>query len=211
MSSKFNIQKIDKESVEETAKLVVREFNKREPIAQLNASNSDEFLEYTLGVCRKCVDEGLGFIARDVQTNKIIGTALSADLAYSINAKPSEDDEDPNPVATLIDSLNSLYFTNGELAENTYLNIKFIAADASFKGKGVVMDLITACIGEAKAKGFEYAQAEATGNVSQYIFTNRFGFEEKAIIKYSEFEFDGETPFSSITEHAGIKLLIKSI
>lgn len=207
----FNVEKLVKEDIEETAKLVVSEFNAREPIAQLNASNSDEFLEYTLSVCRKCADEGLGFIARDVQSNKIIGAALSADLAYAVNAKPSEDDEDPNPVATLIDSLNSLYFTNGELAENTYLNIKFIAADANFKGKGVVMSLISACIEAAKAKGFKYAQAEATGNVSQYIFTNKFGFEEKAIIKYSEFEFDGETPFSSITEHEGIMLLIKRI
>lgn len=211
MSFDFKVQKLNKESIEETAKLIVREFNAREPIAQLNASNSEEFLEYTLGVCRRCADEGLGFIARDVQSNKIIGAVLSADLAYSVNAKPSEVDEDPNPVATLIDSLNSLYFTNGELAENTYLNIKFIAADASFKGKGVVMSIISSCIEEAKAKGFKYAQAEATGNVSQYIFMNKFGFEEKAIIKYSEFEFDGGTPFSSITEHEGIKLLIKSI
>jgi ribosomal protein S18 acetylase RimI-like enzyme len=211
MSSEFTVHTIDQESIKETAKLVVREFNAREPIAQLNASNSDDFYEYILGVCRKCADEGLGFIARDTLSNKIIGAALSADLAYAVNAEPPEDDEDVNPVATLVSSLNSLHFTNGELAENTYLNIKFIAADANFKGKGVVMDLISACIEEGKARGFKYAQAEATGNVSQYIFMNKFGFEEKAIIKYSEFEFDGGTPFSSITEHEGIKLLIKSI
>ncbi|WP_027857355.1 GNAT family N-acetyltransferase [Marinobacterium jannaschii] len=211
MSFNFIVQKIDKNSAEEAANLVVAVFNEREPLAHLNSSDPKEFAEYILYLSHKCAEESLGFVARDVNSNKIIGAILSSDLSETVNSEGSNSEVHNNPIAALIDSLNSAYFTRGELEENTYLNIKFIATDSNFKGKGVVMELISTCIKEAKVKGFKYAQAEATGNISQHIFINKLGFDEKASIKYSEFDVDGEKPFSSITEHEGIKLLIKSI
>ena len=211
MSLDFTVQKIDKESAKGAANLVVTVFNEREPLARLNSSGSNEFAEYVLSLSHKCAEESLGFVARDVNSNKIIGVILSSDLAEAFSSEDSKHEVANNPVAALIHSLNTRYFTKERLADNTYLNIKFVATDSGFKGKGVVNELISTCIKEAKGKGFKFAQAEATGNISQHIFINKFGFEEKAAIKYCEFEMDGEKPFEAITEHEGIKLLVKSI
>ena len=207
----FTVQKIEQDSAEEAANLLVAVFNEREPLAHLDSSDPQEFSEYILYLSHKCAEEGLGFIAREMSSNEIIGVVLSSDLSESVNAEKSPDETLENPISALIHSLNSSYFTKGTLEENTYLNIKFVATNGDFKGKGVVTELISTCIKAAQERGFKYAQAEATGNISQHIFTSRFGFEEKASIKYTEFEFDGKKPFATITEHEGIKLLVKDI
>ena len=79
------------------------------------------------------------------------------------------------------------------IPKNTYLSIKFVAMDGNYKGKGAVNELILACLQQAKRKGFSYAQAGATGKISQHIFENKLGFDEKAFIKYSDFTFGGES------------------
>ncbi|TMP38982.1 GNAT family N-acetyltransferase [Pseudoalteromonas rubra] len=211
MSSDFIIQSIDKNSVQQAAHLIVNVFNEREPLAHLNAADPREFADYMLFLSKKCAEEGLGFIARETNTDRVIGAILSADLAETVNGDSGLNEVHTNPIAALIGALNGAYFTQGDIQTGTYLNIKFVATDANFKVKGMVTALISKCIQEAKAQGFKFAQAEATGNISQHIFANKLGFEEKEFIKYSEFEFAGDTPFSSITEHQGIKLLVKNI
>lgn len=208
MSFDFVIEKISSESVEEAANLMVTTFNAHEPLAIVNTAPPQEFADFILYLTEKSSEQGLGFVAKEATTNKVIGAVLSSDLAESVN---SNDDEQDNPIAALIGQLNRLYFKEQQLPEGTYLNIKFVAMDSGFKGKGVVLDLISTCINEAKHKGYKYAQAEATGNISQHIFNNKLGFDEKALIKYNEFSFAGQKPFSAITEHEGIKLFVKEI
>lgn len=207
----FVVKKIDKNSAEEAATLIVAVFNEREPLASMNPSDPQEFAEYILYLTHKCAEENLGFIAREVDSNKIVGAVLSSDLYETVNSEDTTSEDRSNPIAALIRALNSAYFAGNELEEETYLSIKFVATDSDFKGKGVVTKLISRCINEAKGKGFKYAQVEATGNISQHIFINKLGFVEKGVIRYSDFEFGGEKPFSPITEHEGIKLLIKDL
>lgn len=202
---------LDSQRVNETADLVVTTFNEREPLAGLNQAPPEEFYKFILNLTRQCADEELGFVVTESQTNKVIGAVLSSDLASSLNESDIDEAENHNPIESLITTLNDAYFTDEHLPENTYLSIKFVAMDGNYKGKGAVNQLISACLQQAKQKGFSYAQAEATGKISQHIFKNKLGFDEKAFIKYSDFTFDGETPFSPLTEHEGIKLLIKRL
>ncbi|QPB83727.1 hypothetical protein CWC22_012285 [Pseudoalteromonas rubra] len=204
----YTIQKIDTHSAEEAARLLVKEFHEREPLAHLNTADPQEFSDYIHYLSNQCAVQGMGFIAKEVNSGRVIGVLLASDLSDSVNASPEGNE---NPIAALIDSLNNTYFNKGELTENTYLNIKFVATDANVKVKGMVVALISACLQAAKAQGFQYAQAEATGNISQHIFANKLGFDKKATIKYSEFEVNGNKPFISITEHEGIQLLIKKL
>ncbi|WP_046005973.1 hypothetical protein [Pseudoalteromonas rubra] len=204
----YTIQKIDTQNAEEAARLLVKEFHKREPLAHLNSADPQEFSDYILYLSIQCAAQGLGFIAKEESSGRIIGVLLASDLSDSVNASP---DGSKNPIGALIDSLNSTYFNKGELADNTYLNIKFVATDANVKVKGMVVALISECLQAAKTLGFQYAQAEATGNISQHIFANKLGFDKKATINYSEFEVNGNKPFISITEHEGIQLLIKEL
>ncbi|MDK1287650.1 GNAT family N-acetyltransferase [Pseudoalteromonas umbrosa] len=207
----FNFSVDNIQNIHETARLVVATFNEREPLAEANNAPPKEFAEFILGLTQHCADNGLGFIARELTTNKIIGAILTSDLAETLNKIDTDDKEPSNPIATLITALNNSYFKGETLLNNIYLSIKFVATDDRFKGNGVADKLISECISEAKNKGFKYAQAEANGNVSQHIFKNKLGFEEKAFIKYREFTLGDEKPFSEITEHEGIKLLIKRI
>ncbi|KID57445.1 hypothetical protein JF50_09595 [Pseudoalteromonas luteoviolacea] len=211
MYFKFSVDTIHSQNIHEAAKLVVTTFNEREPLAAVNNAPPKEFAEFILDLTQHCANNGLGFVAKELTTNKIIGAILASDLAEALNQADTNDEGPSNPIATLITTLNNRYFRGETLPDNTYLNIKFVAMDDRYKGQGVVNKLISECMSEAKKKGFEYAQAEATGNVSQHIFENKLGFEEKAFIKYREFTLGGEQPFFEITEHEGIKLLIKRI
>lgn len=208
MPTDYTIHKIDTQNAEEAARLLVREFHEREPLAHLNTADPQEFSDYILYLSNLCAARGLGFITKEVNSGRVIGVLLASDLSDSVNTSPEGNE---NPIAALIDSLNSTYFNKGELADNTYLNIKFVATDANIKVKGMVVTLISECLQAAKTLGFQYAQAEATGNISQHIFANKLGFDKKATIKYSEFEVNGNKPFISITEHEGIQLLIKKL
>ena len=123
MSFDFTVQKIDKYNAKEAADLVVAVFNEREPLAHLNSSDPQEFAEYILYLSHKCAEESLGFIAKEVSSDKIIGAILSSDLSETVNSEGSKSEGSNNPITALIHSLNSAYFTRGKIEENTYLNI----------------------------------------------------------------------------------------
>lgn len=96
----------------------------------------------------------MGFVAKELTTNKIIGVILASDLAEALNQADTNDEGPSNPIATLITTLNNRYFRGETLPDNAYLNIKLVAMDDRYKGQGVVNKLISECMSEAKKKGF---------------------------------------------------------
>lgn len=211
MSVNFEVKKIETTRIEEAANLVLSVFRDREPLSNAIASDSPEFSQYILELTRHCSETGLGFIAIDKESDQVAGAILAADLAGALNAQNNDAEKHNNPISSLVLDLNRQYFGKGQLDENMYLNIKFVATDSTFNVKGAVNEMIAATIDEAKAQGFHFAQAEATGNISQHIFINKFDFEDKGLIKYSDYEYEGTKPFASIKEHEGIKLVIKAV
>ena len=90
MSFDFTIQKIDANSAKEAADMVVAVFHEGEPLAHLNTADPKEFAGYILDLCHSCVKAGLGFIAKEVASNKIIGVILTSDLSDSFNPESSK-------------------------------------------------------------------------------------------------------------------------
>lgn len=211
MSFDYTLEIIDQSSIEQAAELVVSTFHAREPLANMNSADPAEFNGFIHHLTEQCAEQKLGFVVKETESERVIGVVLAADLAPSVNVSGDEPEIQSNPIASIITALNKLHFKDQVMPANEYLNIKFVAMDSNFKGKGVVNELLEFCMTEAKAKGFKFAQAEATGNISQHIFKNKLGFEEKAFINYSDFEFGGEKLFSSIVDHKGLMLLVKPL
>ncbi len=216
ITKSFTLEKISEPVVEEAAALIITAFQAREPLAMLGASGQSgsgesEFKGYVIHSGRKCVEQGLGWVARCNETDAIVGALIGSDLTDTLHSKEFISEAKNDPIGSLIVQLNSGFFKEKTVESGTWFNIKFVAVSDSFTGQGVITDIVTRSLKCAAEKGFSFAHAEATGNISQHIFMNKFGFEEKNAIGYGDFIFKGSHPFAAIKEHKSIKLLIKGI
>ena len=89
--------------------------------------------------------------------------------------------------------------------------LNFLLFQRLMQGRVLSINCSDQALENAVNRGFKYAHTEAAGNISQHIFMNKFGFEEKNKIAYDEFVFKGEKLFSSTETHQSIKLLIKEL
>jgi len=75
---------------------------------------------------------------------------------------------------------------------------------------GIMTTLIDEGIKLAKSKKFSNIIAEPTGFVTQHMF-KKFGFEQKKMIEYKKFVFEGKNIYDNFEGPIGIILMEKRI
>ncbi|CAM3548861.1 GNAT family N-acetyltransferase [Parendozoicomonas haliclonae] len=209
MLKEYIVEKLNSSSVDDVASLIVSVFMEREPLAMLDSSDGNEFKVYLTNLGTRAAQTGMSLVARCRFSNRVVGAVICADLAGAHHGEDEGGDADP--IEVMVEKLNSDYFGQTSPESGQYFSIKFIAASADFTGQGMVTDLIEQSLQIAQEKGFVFAHTEASGNISQHMFMNKFGFVEKNAIAYSEFTLNDAQPFAAVQGHKGIKLLIKSL
>ena len=211
MLKKYIVEKLDESSVDEAARFIADVFLERDSLGMMDAEECEEFRQFLVIVGAQSAKRGFGLIARCRDTNQMVGAVISDDLADTMNSGDAIQEAQEDPFVALVHELNKGYLGDGELADNQYFSIKFIATAGDFIGQGLISDLITQMLEIASANGFDYAQAEASGPASQHVFINKFGFEEKNSITFNTFVYGDEKPFAEVGDDKNIKLVIKSL
>ena len=210
MSSTYTIETLDEASVEGAATVIATEFGKRQISSDFDTS-AEKFKEYLTYCARESASQKLGYIARCNETSEVVGTVITCDLADTLSSEDFLKEVENDPWISMLYEINKEYFGDTEVQKGEYLNVKFLAVSEAWSGQGIVNKLLGKALDNAKKLGFKYGHTEAAGNISQHIFMNRFGFEEKNEIKYEEFIFKGVKLFSATETHQSIKLLIKAL
>jgi len=163
----------------------------REPMCEI--LSYDSVIEYMTEMNKKWSTNGLGLIAKDNQTQEVVGVVTAEDFL---------DQEDISPELNIIfnkdDFKHSALFLEdidepilkmnpkrGEVAHMIFFGVKLNSVYETLK---LGSSLCNNHFNLAKQKGFKYYCAECTGNASQHIFEKKFGFENKKEINYEEWK-----------------------
>ena len=210
MNSLFKIEPVGKENIEGVATVIATEFCERQISSEYDTSY-EEFKEYLVHAAQECASDQLGFAARSNETNEIVGAVVACDLADTMYSEEFIQESENDPMISMLYNINKDYFSGSHIEKGVYLNVKFLAVSQAFSGKGIVNELLTNMLDVASSRKFKYAHTEAAGDISQYVFMNRHGFEEKSEIIYDDYVFKGKKPYTSSEHNKSIKLLIKEL
>lgn len=219
MNSIYTIEPISKSNAEKVAILIAEEFYNRQPAAMNGTTTVEDFREYLICALGECAEKYTGFVARVTETdsdNDVVGAVIACDLADTYNSEEFHKEAEQDSLIAMLRELNNNYFSEHDLNTSNinkgyFFNIKFLAVSEAYSGKGIAVELLNSAIDQAASLGFRFAHTESVGVTSQYVFSNRMGFEEKGEIVYADFLFKDTKPFASIHCHKSIKLLMKEL
>lgn len=203
----ITFDKIIHSDVDDVANLICTEFGRRQ-VSTVEDESDEEFKEYLQYIAAGCVESGLGFTAKS--GNSLAGVVLCVDLQETFDSDEFIEAAKQEPMLAMLYQLNQKYFPEMKVEKGKYLNIKFIAVNEAFSGKGISQSLIQFALKAAKESKFSYAHTESAGSASQYVFKKE-GFTDVAETKYDDFTFNGEHYFVSSDVHQSIQLLITKL
>jgi len=187
------------------AGLLSKAFSKSEPPAVAMGLTEPELEQFVRLLCPKAAEERLTIVAA-VEGSQIAGVMLSEDFAALPDFPPGSCSEKFLPIFSMLEGLDQQYRRDREIVPGRYLHLFMLAVDQRFAGQGLAQRMIDACLENGRRKGFRYAVTEATGVVSQHVFS-KLGFKERFRISYPDYSFEGQAVFSSIRGHQGTFLM----
>ena len=203
----ITVDKITHVDIVDVANLISHEFGERQ-VSTVEVESDEEFKQYLQYVAAECVETRLGFTAKS--EGRLAGVVLCVDLQSTFDSEEFIEAAKQEPMLAMLYQLNQKYFPEMKVEKGKYLNIKFIAVNEAFSGKGISQSLIQFALKAAKESKFSYAHTESAGSASQYVFKKE-GFTDVAETKYDDFTFNGEQYFVSSDAHQSIQLLITKL
>lgn len=196
--------------LDEVAMMMAEAFTIHEPMTSALGITSKEYVDFIRLLGPKMVDEELTVIARNQETNQIVGAMITDDFAIEPPAEIRRLGDQFKPVWAILDDLDIRYKQGRILAKGEYLHFFLLAVDHLQTGKNLAVKLVQACLENGIRKGYKSGIVEATGIVSQHIF-RKFGFGQCFEIPYQTFMFEGTRVFESIKDHHGVILMDKAL
>ena len=200
---------LQEKDLEETAVLISEVFSRGEPSVRYFGITAKEYHYIAQIYCKKGIEEGLSIIAKDKDKDKIIAFLISEDFD---SAKPEGMEKIEKKIAidmAIVDAIEEDVKANKKEGERRF-HIFFGGTEKEYVNRGIMTTLIDESIKLAKTKEFTNIIAEPTGFATQHIF-KKFGFEEKKMIEYKKFVFDGKNIYKNLEDPIGIFLMEKKI
>ena len=200
----------DISDLHEMAVMTAEAFARYEPITTALSIPSEDFIDFVKLRWTKAEQEELTVIARNQDTNQIIGAMVADDFALEPPEEIRHLGDNFGPVWAILDDLDSQYKQGRILPKGEYLHLLLLAVDHRQTGKNVAKNLLQTCLENGAGKVYRTGVAEATGLVSQHI-CRKFGFVDRFEIPYKTFTFQGKRVFESIEGHRSIILMDKAL
>lgn len=200
----------DINELHEMAVITAESFAQYEPITSSLRIPSEAFMDFVRLRWPKAEQEELTVIARNQDTNQIIGAMIADDFAIKPPDAIRHLGGNFEPVWAILDELDAQYKQGKILPKGEYLHLLMLAIDERQTRKNVAKNLVKTCLEHSIRKGYKTAVVEATGKVSQHIL-RKIGFVDCFIIPYKNFTFQGIRVFESIKDHDSVILMDKSL
>ncbi|MGR9000192.1 MAG: hypothetical protein ACU88J_14255 [Gammaproteobacteria bacterium] len=201
----FDITELD-----EMAVMTAETFTRYEPVTSSLAIPAEEFADFVRLLGPKLEQEELTVIAREQDTNRIIGAMVTDDFAIEPPGEMRSLGGNFEPIWAVLDELDTQYKQGKILPKYEYLHFFLLAVNDRQSGKNIAKNLVQTCLENGISKGYKTGVVEATGVVSQHIF-RKFGFEDRFEAPYNTFTFQGKPVFESIKDHHSVILMDKML
>ena len=196
--------------VPDVIEVLARSFSRRDPPAIVLGLTEDDFKRFLAFVTANTSKDGLTIVARDVLSGEMAGAVSTEDAGAPVQLDLDTLSPRFAPVYDLFGELEAAIEDADPLEPGTTLHVFMLGVDEQFGGRGIAQRLVEACLANGASLGYRSAVTEATNRTSQHIFS-KLGFVVRAEASYGEYRRDGVATFASISEHGGLKSMIRSI
>ncbi len=183
--------------IELTAACISTIMSKYEPITKALQISEAEFYSFVIPYCHKAVKESVSLIAKDKQTGDVVGFIISEDLMIAPPDALETLIDKFEPVFHLLDELESVYKNKNSISQGEVLHIFLLGVLETYANKNIAKTLVRENLKLAKQRNLKFAIVEATGLVSQHIFSS-FDFQEEATIEYKAYKFNNKNILSTV-------------
>ena len=199
---------LDAETLEGAIDCVSASFTSNEPMSQHLGITLEEFKHFARAAYPPLAEEGLSFVARDQASKRVVGVRISEDLVQE-EEPPEIEGLSPKffPIFSILGQLSAWFLEQRKPAKGQYVHLFMVAVDPHFAGKGIAHNMNRIFFDHVRNLGYTDAMTIPTGNVSQHILMNKFGFKCLKELSYHDFIFEGKKVFQNIQEHKGVMLL----
>jgi ribosomal protein S18 acetylase RimI-like enzyme len=188
--------------IDDMVELLAQAFPHRDPPAIAVELTIEDFRQLVRVFSPTALHDGLTIVARDESSGKILGALLAEDFSSSEPDETSQLSPKFAPIFGILEELVSGYVAGRQIGSGSAVHIFLLGVSEAAAGKGVAKSLVTACLENAKKKGYSLAITEATNLVSQHIF-RKLGFRQQGHGSYESFEYEGRNVFRSIADQGG--------
>ncbi len=196
-----------KRDLEETAALIAEVFSGGEPVTKSLGITAKQFYYFAEIYCNKAIMEGLSIIAKD--GGKVVAFVISEDFDSAQPEGIEKIDEKVVPLMALVDAVEKEAKDNKNEGERRF-HMFLGGTMKQYENRHISTIMIEESMKLAKNKNFSVVIVEPSGFATQHMF-NKLGFEQKKVIGYKEFLFEGEKVFKNIIGPFGLPLMEKRI
>jgi hypothetical protein len=203
----YTIHTLDTNNIQSTVDLFVRSFCDSEPITKHLGIHHQDYRPFALEVIQKAAKEGLSKVALDKQ-NHVIAFAIAEDLADPFIPHLAHYPK-LKPVLSLLDQLSMPLYKHKKFIKGKVAHIWLAAVDPKYRGVSISTKIEMATIENAAHKGFDFAYAEFTNELSENV-THQFQLLKLCNrINFTDFTLaDGSKPFKGLPGAASSYLAV---
>jgi ribosomal protein S18 acetylase RimI-like enzyme len=199
---------LQEKDLNNTIRLISEVFSQGEPMTKALNITPKEFQSLAEIYSKKAVEEGLSIIAKD--NDKVIGFIIAEDFDSTQPEEIKNIDKKVVPWMALIDEVEKDAKSNKNEDERRF-HLFLGGTDKQYENKHINTTMIEEIMKLAQIKNFTSVMVEPTGFATQHMFKDNFGFEQKFIIEYKNFLYQGKKVFENIEGPVGLLLLEKNI
>lgn len=197
VQTEYTIRTLTKDYIESALDLFIKSFCDSEPVTQhLNITYQD-YEPFAKEVLEKAALEGMSVIAID-KNNKVIACAVAEDIVNPFVPHLSKYPK-MRPIFALLNELDKPFMSGKSFLKGKIAHVWIAVVDSAHRGQGLSTAIDMACGELAVRKGFDFAYAEFTNDVSEKI-THHYGVYQLChSIKYEDFMLENnERPFKGV-------------
>lgn len=192
----YSIHTLNTADIPSTVDLFVKSFCDSEPVTKCLGVHYQDYRPFAQEVVQKAAKEGLSKVAVD-KHNKVIACAIADDLADPFIPHSAHYPK-LKPVLALIEDLSKAFLEGKKFTKGKVVHVWIAAVDPAYRGLGLSTQIDMACIENAAHKGFDFAYAEFTNELSENV-THQFQLLKLCNkIKLNDFVFENKKPFEGL-------------
>jgi len=201
----YSILTLQKKHMKSAIKLFIKSFCDSEPITKHLHVNYDDYEPFATEVVEKAIKDGMSVVAVD-DKDEVIACAIAEDI---VDRFTPHLDHYPKlkPIFAILDEL-SKPFLNKDFKKGKIAHVWIAIVDGKHRGEGLSTAIDSACADLAVKKGFDFAYAEFTNEISEKIVTHYKVQKCLNTIKYENFTMEkNNKPFDGLRGGAAAYLI----
>lgn len=197
ITTDYTIVTMQDEHAKSAIDLFVKAFCDSEPITKHLNIHYQDYYPFAKEVIQKAIKEGMSKVAVDKQ-NRVIAFNISEDLADPFIPHLAHYPK-LKPVFSLLEELSKPFLKGKKFLKGKVVHVWLAAVDNAYRGLGLSTEVDMAAVEMAARKGFDYAYAEFTNEISENV-THQFKVLQLFNrIYYDQFvDSDNTRPFEGV-------------